>query len=145
MGEVVDIMTLAGVWHDPRIRGHVGNGIVAGKEFAVREPLIQHRVQPVGLLDVALDRVGNFFRRVLKEVMVLAGHWSETAHLPEQPLERLDPAIQLGGDELSGLLGEIEQNRTRLEHRYRWVSTRGVKRAGRPASAVWRGVRRKRM
>src|SRR6266446_8885972 len=126
MGEVVEILTLAGVWHDPRIRGHVGNGIVAGKEFAVREPLIQHRVQPVGLLDVALDRVGNFFWRVLKEVMVLAGHWSETAHLPEQPLERLDPAIQLGGDELSGLLSEIEQNRTRLEHRYRWVATGGV-------------------
>jgi len=47
MREVVEVLTLAGVWHDPRIRGYVGNGIVAGKEFAVREPFIQRRVQPV--------------------------------------------------------------------------------------------------
>ena len=51
--------------------------------------------------------------------MVLTRHRPEPAHLPEQPLQHLDPAANVGRDELPGLFGKIEQDRPGLENRNR--------------------------
>ena len=75
------------------------------------KPAIEHAKEPVGLLDMALHGVGNALRRVLHEVVVLAGHGSEAAHLPEHPLERCLAAAHVGADEAAGLLGEIDEDR----------------------------------
>jgi hypothetical protein len=50
-------------------------------------------------------------------MMVLAGHRTEPAHLPEQRLGDLDLAAKVGTHELSGHLGQIEKDSTRFEHR----------------------------
>ena len=52
-------------------------------------------------------------------MVVLAGHGTEAAHLPEQPLQDFDAAANVGGDELSGLLGKIKQNGAGFEDRDR--------------------------
>jgi hypothetical protein len=57
----------------------------------------------------------NLVDGVVAEMIVLAGHRPEIAHLPEQPLDRLVAAAQIARDELSGLVGEIEEDRARLE------------------------------
>jgi len=54
--------------------------------------------------------------------MVLPGHWSKIAHLPEEPLQHLDTATQIRSDKLAGLLGEIQQNCARFEDRNRTVA-----------------------
>jgi hypothetical protein len=46
----------------------------------------------------------------------LAGHRALVADLPEQPLYQLLAAGRVGRREASGLPGEIEQDRARLEH-----------------------------
>src|SRR5690606_12105979 len=79
-------------------------------------PLVQHGVQTSRFADIAIDRVGQFFRRIETEVVVLSRHWPQTAHLPEQPLQRLVPATQIGRQELAGLFRQIQQDRPGFEH-----------------------------
>ena len=86
MREVGELLALALPRHDPRIARHVGDGIFAGEEWPVGEPLVHHAVEPVGLVAIALDRVRELLGRVIAEVIVLPGHRPEPAHLPEQPL-----------------------------------------------------------
>src|SRR4051812_44023178 len=47
--------------------------------------------------------------------MVLPRHGPEAPHLPHEPLERLDLAAQVLGDELAGLAREIKEDRPRFE------------------------------
>src|ERR1700746_3847238 len=51
----------------------------------------------------------------LQEMVHLAGHRTEAAHLPHQPLQHRHLPAQVGGPELAGLLAEVDQNGARLE------------------------------
>ena len=125
--EVVELLALRLVRHDPRIGRHVGDRVRTRHELAVGEAIVQHAIEAVGLLDIALDGIGDFFGRIAREMMVLAGHRPEAADLPEQPLERFGMAAQVLGNELLGLFRQIHENRARLEHRDRLAAAgRGV-------------------
>ena len=56
------------------------------------------------------------------EMMILSGHRSQIADLPEQPLQHFGAPAHVRGNELPDLLGEIEQDRTRLEDRDRTIT-----------------------
>ena len=116
-------MSLALQAVDPGIDRHVGDRVGTGDEVAVAEPVVQHPVEPRQLTAVALLGVGDGFVRIGVEMKVLAEHGSEAAHLPEQPLQGLGAPGHIGGQEAAGLLGQIEQDRTRLEQRYRRLPT----------------------
>src|SRR3546814_2308277 len=73
-------------------------------------------------MDLACNRLRDFLRRVLAEVMVLAGHRSEPGHLPEQPLQRVVASANVGRQELAGLLGQIREDRAGLEQRDRFAT-----------------------
>ena len=106
------------MWNDPRITGHVGNRILPGDKIpAIGKLLVQHGVQARSLLHIAIDRIGDLFWRVLAEMVVLAGHRTEPAHLPEKPLQYDVPATQILRDEALGLVGKIKQDGPGLEHR----------------------------
>ena len=47
VGEVLELLALPLVRHDPRIARHVGDRIVAGDEVAVGQPLVEHAVEAV--------------------------------------------------------------------------------------------------
>jgi hypothetical protein len=47
--------------------------------------------------------------------MILPGHRTQAAHLPEEPLQHLEAAAQVFRQELAGPLGEIKQDRAGLE------------------------------
>ncbi len=53
------------------------------------------------------------------EVMRLAEHRADAAHLEHQPLERLVAAAQVGGQKAAGLGGEVDEDRARFEQRDR--------------------------
>jgi hypothetical protein len=55
------------------------------------------------------------FRCVLHEVMVLAGHGAEAAHLPEQPLQGVDADARVGGQEAPALFGQVKEDGAGLE------------------------------
>src|SRR6476620_3374714 len=122
MRKVVDILILVLVGDDPGIARHVGDRIIAGDEFTVGEALVEYTVKAVGLVHVAIDGVFYFLHRVVSEVMVLPGHRPEPAHLPERPLDCVVAAVEIGGEEFAGLLGEIHQHRAGLEDRDRLVA-----------------------
>src|SRR5882762_3716535 len=84
--EILELLSLPLVWHDPRVGGDIGDRVLTGEERAVGETLVQYPVQAVRLLDVALDGVRNRLGCVAGEVMVLSGHGAQARHLPEEPL-----------------------------------------------------------
>src|SRR6516165_6475097 len=84
--ELVEVLLLALPRYDPGIGCHVGDRVVACNPVSTSEVTIEHSVEPVGFLDVALHCVADTLRRVLHEMMVLSGHRPKTAHLPENPL-----------------------------------------------------------
>src|SRR5580704_3114670 len=87
--EFVQLLLLTLPGNDPGIGSHVGDAVpVTGDERAIFEMTIEHAVETVCLLDVAVDRVRDFARRVEPEMVVLSGHRSQPAHLPEQPFRR---------------------------------------------------------
>jgi len=91
----------------------------AGEKGVLFQPAIEHAVETAQLARVALDRLGNRRRRVDAEVTGLARHRPQARHLPEQPLQCVEPRAALGRQQLAGLVREVQQDRARLEHRQR--------------------------
>src|SRR5437879_3514536 len=77
---------------------------------------LPHRIQALGLPDVTVDGVRNLLGGVLRKMVVLPEHRTQSAYLPEQPLHDLGVAAQIGGEQLSGLVGQVLKNRTGFEH-----------------------------
>ena len=66
---------------------------------------------------VAVDGVGQLLRRVVAEVHRLAGIGADAGRHEEHPRQQLAARlVGLRRQELAGLLGEIEQDRARIEH-----------------------------
>ena len=102
---------------DPRPGSHIRYRIVAGQVGRLGQPPVQHTVQPLALLEIALLRVRGLALVVFHEMVHLAQHRADPAHLPHQPLDGAPPRILLFGPELAGLLGEVHQDCTRFEQR----------------------------
>src|SRR4051794_13382296 len=81
------------------------------------EPAVEHAIEPVRLLQVALFRVGSLALVVFHEVMDLAEHRPRAAHLPHQPFDAAVAPLALGREQLAGLVGEIDENCARLHQR----------------------------
>lgn len=113
--ECSEILLLPFMGYDPGVGCHVGYGVIAGHEFSVRKPAIEHAVEPLRFFHVAVNGVRNGRRCILDEMMVLPRHWAKAAHLPKQPLERLGALANVGRQELPGLFSQIEQNGARFE------------------------------
>ena len=110
-GNEFEVLLLALPRHDPGIGGYIGNRVsVGGDELAPGEPTVKYAIEPIGLLDVAFDCVGDLFGRILPKMVVLSGHGAEPANLPEHPLKHLRAVAQIGREENARLVGEIGEN-----------------------------------
>src|SRR2546426_12194694 len=69
MREIFELLTLALVGHDPGIARHVGDRIIAGEERAIGELLVEHAVESVDLVAVAIDGVGKLLHGVIAEMI----------------------------------------------------------------------------
>ena len=73
-------------------------------------------MQAGDLVRVALDSVRDLLHRVVGEVVVLAEHRPGAAHLEHHPLQAGITPHRISRDQLaSGLLGQIDQDGSRLE------------------------------
>ncbi len=115
VGAEVDRLPL--VAGDPGPRRHVGDRVVACEIFGLAEPLVENAIETLGLGEIALFRVRRLALVVFHEVMHLAEHGADTAHLPHQPLDRVPVRLGLLGPELPGLFGEVHEDRARFEQR----------------------------
>src|SRR5215831_10285195 len=93
--EVGDVLALAFVRHDPGIDRHVRDRVVAGDEGAISQALVQHAVEPVDLVAVAVHGV--------------------------------DARARIAREELTRLLGEIEQHGAGLKHCDRLAAAAGAR------------------
>ena len=103
---------------DPREGGDVGDGVVrAGDPRLPGEHALEHGEQPPGLADVAVARplVLEIPPGELVEEADLPEHRPDPAHLEHQPLQHAVAPGGVAGDEPAGLLGEIDEDRPRLE------------------------------
>jgi len=91
----------------------------AAEVAALRQAPVHHAVQALRLVAVALDRVGDLLGRIDAEVVRLAEHRTDTAHLEHQPLQHLVLAARVRRQQATGLAGEVEQDRARFEQRDR--------------------------
>ena len=104
----------------PRPRGHVGDRIVVAKEEgAPLEPALEHAEAARVFVGVALPRIGVLALRIIDEMAELPGHRPEAADLPEQPFQHLLPPARLDRREAPRFLGQMQQDRARLEDRQR--------------------------
>ena len=84
------------------------------------EPLVQHACQSRHLVRVALDRVGQLFLGVSAEMVPLAEHRPDPAHLEHDPFQAFVAADRVFRNQLAaGLFGQIDQDCRRLEQRER--------------------------
>src|SRR5690606_16739764 len=79
-------------------------------------------IEPVHLIGVTPDRIGNLLLRVLAEMMGLARHRTKPSHLPEQPLVDLASLPFARGIEFPRLAAEILKDCPRLKDRNRFPS-----------------------
>src|SRR5262245_63033547 len=102
---------------DPRPDCNVGNGILISHELATFEARIEHLVKSMSLFQIALFGIGRFAFVVLHKMMDLAEHGTGAAHLPHQPFDDAVAAFAGFGQQLAGLVREIDQNSRSEERR----------------------------
>src|SRR3546814_9396171 len=93
--------------------------VVAGQVLRLRQALVQHPVEPPGLVRVAVDGVGDLLLRETPEVVRLPQHRAESSHLPHQPLQRLEACPRRLRQQAAALFRKIDQDRAALEQRER--------------------------
>src|SRR5712692_9066812 len=108
-------------------RAHPGHGrpvgyavLVAAKPLAFLQPLVDHAVEALRLVAIAVHGVLDLLRRVLQEMVRLAEHRADVAHLRHDPLHHHPALAQPLRQEPAGLRGEVEQHRARLGERERF-------------------------
>jgi len=101
---------------------HIGYRVVVEGEVAVSEAAFEHTETAVVLVGIALAGIRMLTLSVIDEVAELPGHRTEIADLPEQPLQALFAGAPALRHEPPGPLGEMDQDRARLEHRQRPVA-----------------------
>src|SRR5690606_20759380 len=112
----VDRYTRPLIRADPRPMRDIGDRVVAREVLVVLEPLVEHLEETAHLALITFDRVRDLLGRVAVEHVGLAHHRPDAAHLEHEPLDHARASLRIRRHQLSGLLGEVDQNRARLEH-----------------------------
>src|SRR5260221_6817892 len=89
MREIIQVLAMRLMRHDPGIAGDIGDRVIAGNGPTIGEALVEDAIEPVGFVLITRNRIRHLLRRIDIEMPVLPGHGSETRHLPEQPLDGL--------------------------------------------------------
>src|SRR5687767_11316403 len=118
--KVVDVHALALGRAQPRHGRHVGDGVLVARQvLAFPQSPIHDAVETIRFVLVAVHGVLDLLRRVAEEVVRLAEHRADVAHLEHGPLHHLPALAQVLRQELAGLRGEVEEHRTRFGERER--------------------------
>ena len=112
VGKVRQKLFLSFMGYDPRVNGHIGNGIIVSNPVPTLQTGIEYAVQTICFVDVSTDRIGYLLRGILDEMMILAGHGSQTSHLPHQPFQHRFSAMQTGWHETADLFCEVQKDGT---------------------------------
>src|SRR5258708_35160937 len=86
VGKTVQVRLVPLVARDPGIGGDVGDRVLAGEIFLLAQAPVEHAVEPVLLLRVALDRVGDGLFRGGQEEWPLADNRPDGPDLDNKPL-----------------------------------------------------------
>ena len=116
VGEVGQIDLMPFVPPRPAEDGEVSDRDGSADVLGLRQPLVENAVQPPRFFAVSLQPVFAVLLVLdLQEMVHLAEHRAEPAHLPHQPLQNGHLSRQVPGPELAGLGTEIDQDGAGLE------------------------------
>src|SRR5919198_227747 len=87
VGVVLEVDGLPLESRHPRPNSDVRDRIWAGDILHLCEPSMEHAVKASRLAEVAFLRVRRLAPVIANEVVHLAEHWPDAAHLPHQPLD----------------------------------------------------------
>src|SRR5215212_7176758 len=108
-------------WHHPGPAPgcHVDDGVARPEDVAaLGETSVEDAVMALGLEQVAGERVGHLLGREMLEVHRLAGERADAGGDEHQPGQHLAARRRRAlGQELAGLLGEVEEDGVAVEHR----------------------------
>ena len=104
------------VARDPGIDGDVGDRILVGEALVLGEMAVHHAVQPLRFLAVAFAAVRDLVLLRAHEVVRLAEHRPDAAHLEHEPLQRDVLVTYRARQKFAGLAGEVNEDRARLHH-----------------------------
>ena len=101
----------------PGIGRNVGDGIrIAPQIFAFGQAPVYDSHQPVGGLDEMIEHCGHAGLVPARDEMLrLAEHRPDIAHLEHQPLNHRRARRRIGGQQLARLVGQIHQDGARFE------------------------------
>src|SRR2546421_5573228 len=100
----------------PRPQCHVRNRVLPRDVLVTRKLPVEHPEQARHLALIALDHRLDFLREVAEEHVRLPHHRTDPGHLEHEPLKHAAAAVHVPGQELTGLLGQINQDGAGLEH-----------------------------
>ena len=86
--------------------------LVARDKFVGRELAVHHAIQALGLIGIAVHGVLDFLGRVNAEMVGLAKHRSNPAHLEHQPLQHVVFLTVRFWQKLARFGGEVQQDGT---------------------------------
>src|SRR3546814_13737344 len=91
-------------FRSPGPAGHVGDGIRARDELPPGQTGIQHAIEPIRLVGIAIDRIRYLFGRIVAEVLGLAAHRPLPRHLPHHPFDHDAPSARLPWEDWKGVV-----------------------------------------
>src|SRR5579872_6318834 len=108
----------------PRENGHVGNRVGASCDvLAIGQTPVEYIQLALHLHGKPIDGIFDLRRGIGVKMPESAAEVRCAAHLPEQPRQAFGACSSLHRQELPELLGEIDQDRTRLEYAHRrWLT-----------------------
>src|SRR5258708_791600 len=121
VGEVGQFDLVPFMARHPRIGGNVRHRVFRSEPFVRAQMSVHDPIQPAGLLAVALDRVLHRLRRGTQEMVYLAEHRADAAHLEHQPLDCLEAPGFLLRQETPGLVRQIQQDCAGFEQGIRFA------------------------
>src|SRR5215211_8804234 len=95
----------------------VGDGVIRAAEIRVlAESVFEQLVKPLHLRLIAAHRVIIAGRREVLEMRELSEHWADASQLDHQPLNDFIARRNLLRQQATGLVGEIHEDRARLDY-----------------------------
>lgn len=111
VGECGEVYWQCVVGVDLGVIGYVGDGVfVVGQEGMFGQVFVYYFVQVVYFVVIVFDCIWDFFWGIYIEMFYLVVYWFQVGYLLEQLFQGGDVVVWVGGQEVVGFFGQVQQD-----------------------------------